>query len=74
MKVMDICEIAVCIIGLYLVGLGLLMLYGIVDFDVSKYADPSSIGVLALGVSGISLIVTFRRARLDKVENRMDKT
>ena len=74
MKVMDICEIAVCIIGLYLVGLGLLMLYGIVDFDVSKYADPSSIGILALGVSGISLIVTFRRARLDKVENRMDKT
>ena len=74
MKVMDICEIAVCIIGLYLVGLGLLMLYGIVDFDVSKYADPSSIGVLALGVSGISLIVTFRRARLDKVENRTDKT
>lgn len=74
MKVMDICEIAVCIIGLYLVGLGLLMLYGIADFDVSKYADPSSIGILALGVSGISLIVTFRRARLDKVENRTDKT
>ncbi len=73
MKIADICEIAICLMGLYLVGLGLLMLYGIVEFDVSRYTDPSSIGILALGVSGISMVLSFRRIRLDRMVAHQDK-
>lgn len=73
MKIADICEIAICLMGLYLVGLGLLMLYGITEFDVSRYTDPSSIGILALGVSGISMVLSFRRIRLDRMVAHQDK-
>lgn len=73
MRIADICEIAICLAGLYLVGLGLLMLYGITEFDVSRYTDPSSIGILALGISGISMVLTFRRIRLDRMVARQDQ-
>lgn len=73
MKIADVCEIAVCLVGLYLVGLGLLMLYGITEFDVSKYTDPSSLGILALGISGISMVLTFRRIRLDRMVARQNQ-
>ena len=73
MKIADVCEIAMCLMGLYLVGLGLLMLYGITEFDVSRYTDPSSIGILALGISGISMVLTFRRIRLDRMVARQDQ-
>lgn len=73
MRIADVCEIAICLVGLYLVGLGLLMLYGITEFDVSRYTDPSSIGILALGISGISMVLTFRRIRLDRMVARQDQ-
>lgn len=73
MKIADVCEIVICLAGLYLVGLGLLMLYGITEFDVSRYTDPSSIGILALGISGISMVLTFRRIRLDRMVARQEQ-
>ena len=73
MKIADICEMIIYLMGLYLVGLGLLMLYGVVEFDVSKYTDPSSISILALGISGISMVLSFRRIRLDRMVARQDK-
>lgn len=73
MRAMDVIEIFVCLIGLYIVGLGLMMLYGISDFDVSRFTDPASLGVLALGISGINMVLTFRRYRLERMEVRKDK-
>lgn len=73
MKIADICEMIICLMGLYLVGLGLLMLYGVVEFDVSRYTDPSSIGILALGISGISMVLSFRRIRLDRMVARQNQ-
>lgn len=73
MRAMDVIEIFVCLVGLYIVGLGLMMLYGISDFDVSRFTDPASLGVLALGISGINMVLTFRRIRLDRMVARQDK-
>ena len=73
MKIADICEIAMCLMGLYIVGLGVMMLYGISDFDVSRFTDPASLGVLALGISGINMVLTFRRIRLDRMVAHQDK-